>query len=72
MVTLHHFTEPLWFVDRGGFEREENIDLFVAFAQRCLDTFGSRVKYWCTVNEPVGARAALGGVERTWRRRRST
>src|SRR5574340_180451 len=24
MVTLHHFTEPLWFADRGGFANEDN------------------------------------------------
>ena len=28
VVTLHHFTHPLWFEDLGGFEKEENIKYF--------------------------------------------
>ena len=30
MVTLHHFTDPLWLVDRGGWESEETPALFRA------------------------------------------
>lgn len=33
MVTLHHFVHPTWFERLGGFTREANIPLFVAFAQ---------------------------------------
>lgn len=31
VVTLHHFTEPLWFVDLGGLANEINIPLFVRY-----------------------------------------
>ncbi len=31
MVTLHHFTEPLWFAEQGGFANEENIRFFVRY-----------------------------------------
>lgn len=52
MVTLHHFVNPAWFDDRGGFEKEENIQFLVAFAERMFVEFGDKVSYWCTINEP--------------------
>ena len=51
MVTLHHFTNPLWFEDMGAFENEENIDHFVTFSQRMFSEYGQKVKRWCTINE---------------------
>jgi hypothetical protein len=33
MITLHHFTEPLWFTKLGHFEKEENIDLILPFVK---------------------------------------
>ena len=31
VVALHHFSEPLWFADRGGFANEANIAFFVRY-----------------------------------------
>jgi beta-glucosidase len=59
MITLHHFTNPLWFEDRGGFEEEENIALFVRFSTRMFEEYGERVKRWCTINES-GPYAVMG------------
>jgi beta-glucosidase len=59
MVTLHHFTHPLWFEDLGSFEREENIALFVRFSQRMFAEYGEKVPLWCTHNEP-GPFATMG------------
>jgi beta-glucosidase len=52
MITLHHFTQPLWFDRKGGFEREENVATFVAFCERVFDEYASKCRYWCTINEP--------------------
>lgn len=52
LVTLHHFTNPLWIADRGGWENPETIACFVAFARFCAREFGGEVDWWCTVNEP--------------------
>eukprot|EP00775_Hariotina_reticulata_P005032 gene5032-5274_t len=54
-ATLHHFTHPQWFDDLGGFEREENIDIFVQWAIKAVELFGSRILYWATFNEPTCA-----------------
>ena len=52
MLTLHHFTHPLWFDDMGSFEKEENIDHFVRFAERLFAEYHDKVEQWCTINEP--------------------
>ncbi len=52
LVTLHHFTEPLWFADRGGFAREENIVLFVRYVNHAVAALRDLCDFWLTVNEP--------------------
>ncbi len=52
MITLHHFTHPLWFERLGAFEKQENIAYFVEFSKLVFKRYGGRVKYWVTINEP--------------------
>ena len=52
VITLHHFTNPIWFDKMGGFEKEENIDYFISFCETVFLEYSSRVKNWCTINEP--------------------
>ncbi|GCE49328.1 beta-glucosidase [Thermosporothrix hazakensis] len=51
-VTLHHFTEPLWFVERGGFARRENIRLFLRYVHHVVDALQDLCSFWITINEP--------------------
>jgi beta-glucosidase len=53
MVTLHHFTDPLWLIAAGGWENAGAIDRFGRFAGQVVSALGDRVNLWCTVNEPV-------------------
>ena len=53
VITLHHFTHPVWFDEIGGFEKEENIKYLVAFSERVFSEYSDRVNYWCTINEPA-------------------
>jgi len=53
VLTLHHFTHPLWFERLGAFEKEENIALFVSFCERVFKEYSHKVQYWCTINEPA-------------------
>lgn len=59
MITLHHFSEPLWFHERGSFEKEENHAAFVAFSEKIFLHFTKSyhgrplVEYFCTINEPA-------------------
>jgi hypothetical protein len=46
-----------WFDRLGGFEREENIPLFVEWCVKAVELFGRRIHFWATFNEPtVGLR----------------
>lgn len=52
MVTLHHFTEPLWFADRGGFANEDNIRFFVRYVTHVVENLHDFCDFWITINEP--------------------
>jgi beta-glucosidase len=53
MVTLHHFTEPLWLTDRGGFEDPEAPAAFDRFVERVVPALSEHVDRWVTINEPT-------------------
>ncbi|MFA6126719.1 MAG: glycoside hydrolase family 1 protein [Bacteroidales bacterium] len=53
MVTLHHFTNPIWFEKKGAFEKMENVADFVRFTEVVYLALKDRVKLWCTINEPA-------------------
>ncbi|NXS52208.1 LPH hydrolase, partial [Brachypteracias leptosomus] len=52
IVTLYHWDLPQALQDIGGWENDAMIDLFDSFADFCFQTFGDRVKFWITFNEP--------------------
>jgi beta-glucosidase len=53
VVTLHHFTNPVWFSRRGGWLRRDSARLFARYAGHTVRHLGAEVKYWLTVNEPT-------------------
>lgn len=53
MLTLHHFTSPLWFAHLGGFANPAAPPRFAAFTREVARRIGSRVPLWCTINEPM-------------------
>lgn len=52
VMTLIHFTLPVWFAEKGGFEKRSNIKYFVRFAEKVLREVGTHVRYVVTINEP--------------------
>jgi beta-glucosidase len=52
VVTLHHFTEPLWFAERGGFTNPANIPLFVRYVKYVVSHLQDLCDFWITFNEP--------------------
>ena len=52
MVTLHHFTDPVWLSDMGGWENDETPALFARFTRRAVKALKDYVKLWITINEP--------------------
>jgi len=52
MVTLHHFSDPLWLMNLGGWEYERIDELFEAYVRKVVEALGDYVNLWCTINEP--------------------
>lgn len=52
MPTLFHWTTPVWFSDKGGFERSQNIKYFTRFCERVIDEYHQDVRYITSINEP--------------------
>jgi beta-glucosidase len=52
MVTLHHFTEPLWLVEQNGWEREKTAEHFTRFTEKVVEALKEYCNLWVTINEP--------------------
>ena len=65
VVTLHHFTLPVWLADSGGFAAPEAPIRFARYAAACVEALGDMVTWWVTVNEPTVV-AVLGHLEGQW------
>lgn len=52
LVTLHHFTDPLWLTEMGGWENPETPKLFSIYVRKVVAALKEYVKLWVTINEP--------------------
>ncbi len=52
VVTLHHFTLPLWVADAGGFEAPDIVEWMAGYAAVVAAALGERFAMACTINEP--------------------
>lgn len=52
VITLHHFTEPLWFADRGSFANEANLHFFKRYVAHVVEALHDLCDFWVTINEP--------------------
>lgn len=53
VVTLHHFTNPIWLSRIGGWENPKAVDYFLSYVEKIASIFLGKVRYWVTVNEPM-------------------
>jgi beta-glucosidase len=53
IVTLHHFTNPVWFSQKGGWTKFELQKYFLRFVDKIVGEFADQVKFWVTINEPL-------------------
>ena len=51
ILTLHHFTNPVWFYESGGWLRGDAPQIFGRYAD-LLSRYFPDVKFWITINEP--------------------
>jgi beta-glucosidase len=52
MVTLHHFTDPLWLTERHGWETEDAAPLFEKYVRKTVEALKEYASLWVTINEP--------------------
>jgi beta-glucosidase len=52
-VTLHHFCNPLWLRDRGGWLDPQAPELIARYAGFMARELGDLVPFWLTINEPM-------------------
>jgi beta-glucosidase len=64
LVTLYHWTVPLWFRDKGGWLNDGAVRAFTRFATKMAECLGGYVTHWITLNEPeiYAANSYLTGV----------
>lgn len=53
MVCLHHYSDPVWFLERGGFAQDENVKIFVRYCQKMYEALRPYVKQWIVISQPV-------------------
>lgn len=64
-VTIWHFTLPLWFSTRGGFERPEAPQIFARYAAFVVKELGDLCDHFSTMNEP-NVFGSNGWLRGTW------
>jgi len=52
IVTLHHFTNPLWFAEAGGWTSPDAPARFERFVEATVEALGDLTDLWVTINEP--------------------
>lgn len=52
LVTLHHFSHPQWFEEKGGWTNRESTFYFIRFVRKVVGELGRDVNEYCTINEP--------------------
>ena len=70
IVTLHHFSSPLWLIREGGWESEGVVERFQHYADHVVKRLGDEMPYICTINE-ANMGLALDVIKRSDPRRKN-
>lgn len=52
LLTLWHFSNPLWIEERGGFANRDNVTAYLLYVRKMVESVGDLVSEYVTVNEP--------------------
>lgn len=52
LVTLHHFTNPLWLCEIGEFENPDVIKYYLRYVRFVVENLGDLISEYITINEP--------------------
>ena len=51
VLTLFHFTSPVWLIKKGGWEAESTVEYFRRYAAYVIERLGAKLHTVCTINE---------------------
>lgn len=51
VVTLFHFSSPVWLIRKGGWEADTVVEDFTQYVSYVMKALGSELRYVCTINE---------------------
>jgi beta-glucosidase len=51
-VTLWHWTNPIWFEEKGGWESKKSVFYFTRYVKRIVESLDENVNFWLVINEP--------------------
>lgn len=52
MVTLHHFSDPLWIAEKGSWENQTIAKHYETYVRKVVEALREYVNLWITINEP--------------------
>lgn len=52
LLTIYHFSHPLWFEQMGGWMSRHAVSCYLNFAELVVRRLGDLVEDWITINEP--------------------
>lgn len=52
LLTIHHFSNPMWFENMGAFTKRENLHYYLELVELVAERFGDLVSEYITINEP--------------------
>ncbi len=53
-ITLHHYSDPQWFVELGGWEKDDAYQYYERYVRKVVQALKDYASLWCTFNEPNG------------------
>ncbi|MDP3792280.1 MAG: glycoside hydrolase family 1 protein [bacterium] len=66
MITLWHFTNPIWFAEKGGWLNPESPELFLRFIKVIVLALKDQMGLWITFNEATTAYSGFVYLKGLW------
>lgn len=66
MVTLWHFTNPIWFAKLGGFLNQKSSQYFTRYATHVVNNLKKDVNLWITFNEGTTVYSGMAYLKGIW------
>ncbi len=52
-ICLHHYSDPIWFMEQGGFTQKNNLQQFETYCQKMYEALRPYVSQWIVISQPV-------------------